>query len=141
MPVKVPGRVVRSLFLRSRDERFSIPPKESGSELTWLYEKSIVLSCFKPLNGTVGLLENHSRLLLPTLRVVRLASLPKSGERVMEARLPTIVRVVRLILSPKPSGKDPRSLYDRIIEDIFNKPIEDGRFVRLLLLKSKEPVR
>ncbi len=101
----------------------------------------MVLSCFKPFNGTVGLLENHSKLLLPILRVVRLASLPKSGERVIGARLPTIVRVVRLILSPKPSGKDSRSLYERIIEDTFNKPIDDGRFVSLLILRSKEPVR
>lgn len=72
---------------------------------------------------------------------VRFERLPKSGERVIGARLPTIVRVARLILSPKPSGKDSRLLCDRFIDDIFNKPIEDGRLMSLLKLRSRELVR
>mgnify|MGYP007102687173 CR=1 FL=1 len=106
-----------------------------------MLEKSIVVSLFRPLSGTVRVLGNQRSLLFVIIRVVRFARLPKSGERVRGARLSTIVRVVRLILSPKPSGKDSRSLYERIIEDTFNKPIDDGRFVSLLILRSKEPVR
>ena len=73
--------------------------------------------------------------------VVRFERLPKSGERVMETRFPLIVNVVRFVLSPKPSGNDSRLLCDRFIDDIFNKPIEDGRLMSLLKLRSREPVR